>query len=96
MRFSVSDSTNKMGQCFTGCCRKHRGSDQNVLKQDKNIDDKRMLKAGIEVLKKDFSVQIGYNRRTLKTYGSEPVRVSQGVPSGTQSEDPQALSRTLS
>ena len=38
-------------------------------KQDKNIDDKRMLKVGIEVLKKDFCVQIGYNRRAVKTYG---------------------------
>lgn len=38
-------------------------------KQDKNIDDKRMLKVGIEVMKKDFCVQIGYNRWAVKTYG---------------------------
>ena len=64
-----------MGQCF-GCCKKpsvsttHGEQDHvNVIKQDKNIDDKRMLKVGIEVLKKDFCVQIGYNRRAVKTYG---------------------------
>ena len=49
--------------------------EQNVVKQDKNIDDRRMLKVGIEVLKKDFCVQIGYNRRAVKTYGEPKNRV---------------------
>ena len=44
----------------------------SYLKQDKNIDDKRMLKVAIEVMKKDFCVQIGYNRRAVKTYGAGP------------------------
>ena len=56
-----------MGQCFTGCCRKH---DENTYpKQDKNIDDKRMFKLGIDVLNRDFCIQIGYNRKAVKTYG---------------------------
>ena len=53
-----------MGQCFT-----KKASVSPSVKQDKNIDDKRMLKVGIEVMKKDFCVQIGYNRRAVKTYG---------------------------
>ena len=56
-----------MGQRF-GCCHKQK-SVSSVVKQDKYIDDKRMLKVGIEVMKKDFCVQIGYNRRAVKTYG---------------------------
>ena len=40
-----------------------------MLKQDKNIDDKRMFKLGIDVLNRDFCVQIGYNRKAVKTYG---------------------------
>ena len=58
-----------MGQC----CRKQIPN-PNVIKQDKNIDDKRMLKVGIEILKKDFCVQIGYNQRAVKTYGPPEVR----------------------
>ena len=78
-----------MGQCFTGCCRRTNGSSDHYPKQSKNIDDKRMLKVGIEVLKKDFCVQIGYNRRAVKTYGPEE-RVELGVPSPSpQNEDPQ-------
>ena len=38
-------------------------------KQNKNIDDKRVFKIGVEVLRKDFCVQIGYNRRAVKNYG---------------------------
>ena len=59
-----------MGQC----CRKQESFSE--VKQDKNIEDKRMLKVGIEVMKKDFCVQIGYNRRAVKTYGT-PDRVEQ-------------------
>ena len=51
-----------MGQC---CTKKENNSQ---VKQNKNIDDKRMLKVGIEVMKKDFCVQIGYNRRAVKNY----------------------------
>ena len=50
-----------MGQC----CRKQERPQSNVRKQNKNIDDKRMLKVGIEVMKKDFCVQTGYNRRAV-------------------------------
>ena len=46
-----------MGQC----CSKKETNQPRPHKQNKNIDDKRMLKVGIEVLKKDFCVQIGYN-----------------------------------
>ena len=53
-----------MGQCL-GCKKKQ----DNVLKQDKNIDDKRMFKLGIDVLNRDFCIQIGYNRKAVKTYG---------------------------
>ena len=58
-----------MGQCFAGCCRK-QDAVSTTVKQNKNIDDKRMLKVGIEVMKKDFCVQIGYNRRAVKTYSN--------------------------
>ena len=59
-----------MGQCL---CRK--AEDQVIretrssAKQDKNIDDKRMFKLGIDVLNRDFCIQIGYNRKAVKTYG---------------------------
>ena len=54
-----------MGQC----CHKEK-RDPNAKKQNKNIDDRGMLKVGIEVLKKDFCVQIGYNRQAVKTYSN--------------------------
>ena len=56
-----------MGQCL-GCKKTKEG---NVLKQDKNIDDKRMFKLGVDVLNRDFCIQIGYNRKAVKTYGKE-------------------------
>ena len=66
-----------MGQCFA--------KKENINpKQDKNIDDKRMFKVGIEVMKKDFCVQIGYNRRAVKTYGQER---SDGLSACPQNED---------
>ena len=49
-------------------CTKRQTNVERPHKQNKNIDDKRMLKVGIEVLKKDFCVQIGYNRRAVKNY----------------------------
>ena len=57
-----------MGQCF-GCKRPKQDHVNSLVKQDKNIDDKRMLKVGIDVLNRDFCVQIGYNRRAVETYG---------------------------
>ena len=54
-----------MGQCL-GC---KKDKQDNVLKQDKNIDDKRMFKLGVDVLNRDFCIQIGYNRKAVKTYG---------------------------
>ena len=62
-----------MGQCFK------RPKDREP-KQDKNIDDKRMFKLGIDVLNRDFCIQIGYNRKAVKTYG-------QGVPEGVVMDD---------
>ena len=53
-----------MGQCL-------RRQRNNGPKQDKNIDDKRMFKLGIDVLNRDFCIQIGYNRKAVKTYGKE-------------------------
>ena len=61
-----------MGQCF-GCCKRPEQDHVNVIKQDKNIDDKRMFKLGIDVLNRDFCIQIGYNRKAVKTYGSHEV-----------------------
>ena len=56
-----------MGQCFS--CKKTK-QDQ-VIKQNKNIDDKRMFKLGVDVLNRDFCIQIGYNRKAVKTYGHQ-------------------------
>ena len=58
-RFSV-------GQCL---CLKRNENVREVPKQDKNIDDKRMFKLGVDVLNRDFCIQIGYNRKAVKTYG---------------------------
>ena len=44
-----------MGQCC---------SKQNYpKKQNKDIEDKRMFKAAVEIMDKEFSVGIGYNRK---------------------------------
>ena len=51
-----------MGQC---CSRKNYPK-----KQNKNIDDRRMFKAAIEFMDKEFSVGIGYNRRAKKDYSN--------------------------
>ena len=57
-----------MGQC----CRKQ--NDENTYpKQDKNIDDKIMFKLGVDVLNRDFCIQVGYNRKAIKTYGHQKV-----------------------
>ena len=69
-----------MGQCL-GC----KAKQNNVLKQDKNIDDKRMFKLGIDVLNRDFCFQIGYNRRAVKTYRQGP---HSGDPEGVAQPDP--------
>ena len=69
-----------MGQC---CANKQTNVDR-PHKQNKNIEDKQMLKVEIEVLKKDFCVQIGYNRRAVKNY-SDLVK-GPDVNLGTRSE----------
>ena len=46
-------------------------------KQNKNIDDRKMLKVGIDIMNKDFSVQIGYNRKAVKTYSDVQQQNSQ-------------------
>ena len=69
-----------MGQCLS-CCKRPKAQNE-VLKQDKNIDDKRMFKLGIDVLNRDFCVQIGYNRKAVKTYGKGVTEtVTQPTPS---------------
>ena len=83
-----------MGQCFTGCLRKQKDhseatASRPVPKQDKNIDDKRMFKLGIDVLNRDFCIQIGYNRKAVKTYGQvrEPSLLNEDPSTGTLHED---------
>ena len=57
-----------MGQCL-----RRQNDTTPRVKQNKNIDDKRMFKLGIDVLNRDFCVQIGYNRKAVKTYGKESL-----------------------
>ena len=57
-----------MGQCLS-----RKRQKDNTPKQDKNIDDKRMFKLGIDVLNRDFCIQIGYNRKAVKTYGQGDI-----------------------
>ena len=68
-----------MGQC----CTKRQNEVERPHKQNKSIDDKRMLKVGIEVLKKDFCIQIGYNRRAVKNYSD--LKSSEATVIATQS-----------
>ena len=74
-----------MGQCL--CCK--RPGQDHVLKQDKNIDDKRMFKLGVDILNRDFCIQIGYNRKAVKTYG-------QGTNKRVAHPDPQGMTETVS
>ena len=60
-----------MGQC----CSKQ----SQPKKQNKDIDDKRMFKAAVELMGKEFSVGIGYNRKARKDY-SDVVHVNNIVP----------------
>ena len=55
-------------------------------KQNKNIDDRRMFKAAIEFMDKEFSVGIGYNRRAKKDY-SDVVHVDNSVHQIVQSNE---------
>ena len=73
-----------MGQCFA-----KQDEVSNTVKQNKNIDDKRMLKVGVEVMKRDFCVQIGYNRRAVKSYSSSSDgRSNTEVPPREDLEEP--------
>ena len=72
-----------MGQCLT-CCKRPKDREP---KQDKNIDDKRMFKLGIDVLNRDFCIQIGYNRKAVKTYGKGSCPAT---PEGPPQEDLEA------
>ena len=59
-----------MGQCC---------SKQNYpKKQNKNIDDRKMFKAAVEVMGKEFSIGIGYNRKARKDY-SDVVHVDNSI-----------------
>ena len=76
-----------MGQC----CSKQ----DYPKKQNKDIDDRRMFKAAVEFMDKEFSVGIGYNRKARKNYSNVTHvanTVHQVVPSNerTRSEDHEA------
>ena len=67
-----------MGQCC---------SKQNYpKKQNKNVDDRRMFKAAIEFVDKEFSVGIGYNRKAKKDY-SDVVHVDNIVHQVVQNDE---------
>ena len=59
-----------MGQC----CSKN----DYPKKQNKDIDDKRMFKAAVEFMGKEFSVGIGYNRKAKKDY-TDVVHVDNSI-----------------
>ena len=55
------------------CCSKAQNEGGTVSvpphkKQNKDIDDKKMLKVGMDIMGRDLSIQIGYNRRAKKVY----------------------------
>ena len=61
------------------CCSKAQGesgvnSTPLHKKQNKDINDKKMLKVGMDIMGRDLSVEIGYNRVAKKIYTdvSEP------------------------
>ena len=70
-----------MGQCL-----RRQNEPTSTPKQDKNIDDKRMFKLGIDVLNRDFCIQIGYNRKAVKTYGKETLSPVAEEPADTELE----------
>lgn len=51
-----------------------------------------MLEVGIEVLRKDFCLQIGYNRRAVKTYSSPCADVDVATEPEVSRGDPAQLS----
>ena len=65
-----------MGQCLK---RQKDSVSCRPPKQDKNIDDKRMFKLGVDILNRDFCIQIGYNRKAVKTYGRGMTEVEKGA-----------------
>ena len=73
-----------MGQC----CSKQ----EYPKKQNKDIDDRKMFKASIELMDKEFSVGVGYNRKARKNY-SDVANVNNIIHQviqgneGTRSED---------
>ena len=52
------------------CCSKAQEGQLAPLpkKQNKDINDKKMLKVGMDIMGRDLSVQIGYNRIAKKMY----------------------------
>ena len=67
-----------MGQC---CSRQNYPK-----KQNKDIDDRKMFKANIELMNKEFSIGIGYNRKARKNY-SDVVHVNNTVHQVVQSNE---------
>ena len=69
------------------CCSKQ----VQQKKQNKDIDDRKMFKAAVEFMDREFSVGIGYNRKARKNYSDVahvPNIVHQVVQNneGTRSE----------
>ena len=82
-----------MGQGISCCKRPENSEALNRAKQDKNIDDKRMFKLGVDVLNRDFCIQIGYNRKAVKTYGQrQQGSVSTRHEKALENEDPENVS----
>ena len=47
------------------CCSKQNSQPK---KQNKDMDDKRMFKVGLDIMNKEFCIEAGYNRRAKKKY----------------------------
>ena len=81
-----------MGQCLRRQNEPTSTPKNEVLpqraKQNKNIDDKRMFKLGIDVLNRDFCIQIGYNRKAVKTYGKEMTETVSNATSEEPTDNP--------
>ena len=57
-----------MGKCCSKAQDQGHRNDDPHKKQNKDIDDKKMFKVGMDIMGRDLSVQIGYNRRAKKIY----------------------------
>ena len=74
----------KLNKNMGTCCSKQT----YPKKQNKDIDDKRMFKAAVEFMDKEFSVGIGYNRKARKNY-SDVTHVDNTVSQSVQNNEGQ-------